>query len=133
MRLPSPAARPPTRISPPPLTPPLAVTLGDPAGIGPDITLLSWRARGANDLLPFAVYGAADVLRERARVLGLDVPIVAIRHLGEAPQRFADALPVLQPVARRGAGTPADQDAAIVAAIEAGTTAALTGEALALV
>jgi 4-hydroxythreonine-4-phosphate dehydrogenase len=128
MRLPSTAGHARSRT---PL-PPLAVTLGDPAGIGPDITLLSWQAREAHGLLPFAVYGGADILRERARVLGLDVPIVPIRHLEEAAQRFADALPVVQPVGRRG-GTSADQDAAIVAAIEAGTTAALTGQALALV
>jgi len=129
MRLPSTAARARSRTPPPPL----AVTLGDPAGIGPDIILLSWQAREARGLAPFAVYGGAEILRERARVLGLDVPIVPIRHLEEVAQRFADALPVVQPVARREAGTPADQDAAIVAAIEAGTMAALTGQALALV
>jgi 4-hydroxythreonine-4-phosphate dehydrogenase len=111
----------------------MAVTLGDPAGIGPDITLMSWCARAAHGLLPFAVYGGAEVLRQRASALGLDVPIVPIRHIGEAAHCFGNALPVVQPVARKGAGGPADQDAAIVSIIEAATTAAVTGDALALV
>jgi 4-hydroxythreonine-4-phosphate dehydrogenase len=109
------------------------VTLGDPAGIGPDITLLSWRDRGANGLLPFAVYGGADVLRERAHVLGLKIPIAPIRHIEEAILCFPDAVPVLQPAPARIGMSSAGTDAAIVAAIEAATTAALTGAALALV
>jgi 4-hydroxythreonine-4-phosphate dehydrogenase len=123
------AARSQTRTSPPPL----AVTLGDPAGIGPDITLLSWRSRDPYKLRPFAVYGDADLLRDRARALGLDVPIVSISDLEEATQRFPDALPVMRPAAGRGGKRPADQDAAIVATIEAATAAALAGDALALV
>ena len=129
MRLPSSTARPRTKTPPPPI----AVTLGDPAGIGPDITLLSWHAREAHGLLPFAVYGDAHALRERARALGLDVPVAPIRRIEEAAPCFPDAVPVLQPATRRGAEASADHDAVIVAAIEAATTAALTGAALALV
>jgi 4-hydroxythreonine-4-phosphate dehydrogenase len=62
-------------------SPPIAVTLGDPAGIGPDITLLSWLAREALALGPFAVYGAAEVLQERARTLGLHVAVAGIGHI----------------------------------------------------
>jgi 4-hydroxythreonine-4-phosphate dehydrogenase len=129
MRLPSTAARSTTRTPPPPI----AVTLGDPSGIGPDIILLSWRDREANGLLPFAVYGAADVLRERAHALGLKIPVVPIRHIEQAAHCFADAVPVLQPAAGEAAKASAGRDSAIVAGIEAATTAALTGAALALV
>src|SRR5262245_30620625 len=132
MRPPSNAARYPSR----PALPPLAVTLGDPAGIGPDITLMSWRGREAHRLQPFVVYGSAEVLRERAAVLGLDVPIVPVKDMEQAAQRFPEALPVLQPVARKHAGARGDaagQDAEIIAAIEDATHAALTGAALALV
>jgi len=100
MPLPSTAARPATRTPPPPI----AVTLGDPAGIGPDIILLGWREREAHALLPFAVYGSADVLRERAQTLGLDAPVVAIRHIEEAAHYFPDAVPVIQPAKSRDAG-----------------------------
>ena len=34
---------------------PLALTIGDPAGIGPDITLAAWLQRVARDLPPFVV------------------------------------------------------------------------------
>ena len=72
------------------------MTLGDPAGIGPDITLLSWRDRAALALPPFAVYGEAVVLRERAQALGLDVPMAVVDGVEEAPRIFARALPVLE-------------------------------------
>ena len=76
--------------------PPLAVTLGDPAGIGPDITLQGWRIRKAHALHPFAVYGDADVLRARARALGLDAPVVVIDRLADATPLFPEALPVVR-------------------------------------
>jgi 4-hydroxythreonine-4-phosphate dehydrogenase len=113
--------------------PPIAVTLGDPAGIGPDITLLSWQSRAAHGLGPFAVYGEAEVLRQRARSLGLDVPVAEIAHIERAAQIFPEALPVLRPAARTSVPAGAEADAAIVAAIEDATAAALTGAALALV
>ena len=36
---------------------PLALTLGDPAGIGPDITLLTWLAREHETIPPFVLLG----------------------------------------------------------------------------
>ncbi len=128
--------------APAPPSPPIAVTLGDPRGIGPDITLAGWRARLAHALHPFAVYGDPDVLRDRARTLGFDVPVTTITRPGEASGLFAEALPVLP--LRPTAGGPApsqsgaeDQERArdrrIVAAIEAAVDAALRGDALAVV
>ena len=79
---------------------PIAVTLGDPAGIGPDITLQAWRDRNAHALHPYAVYGDAEALRDRARALGLGVAVVVVDRLEQAPQLFAEALPVLRPALR---------------------------------
>src|SRR5688572_27173456 len=110
---------------------PIAVTLGDPAGIGPDITLQAWRDRKAHALHPYAVYGDAKALRDRARALGLGVSVVVIDRLEQASQMFAEALPVVQPAA--AGRSRQDADAGIVAAIEAAAAAALGGEALALV
>jgi 4-hydroxythreonine-4-phosphate dehydrogenase len=112
-------------------TAPIALTLGDPAGIGPDITLASWLGREAHGLHPFAVYGDAEALSDRARALGLDVPVVAIESLAEAVPLFARALPVTRPVA--GRVRPADTDAGIIASIEDAAAAALGGTALAVV
>jgi len=74
---------------------PLALTLGDPAGIGPDITLHAWTARRRESIPPFVVLGDAAVLATRAKALGLAVPIAEIADARAAPGLFADALPVL--------------------------------------
>jgi 4-hydroxythreonine-4-phosphate dehydrogenase len=73
----------------------LALTLGDPAGIGPDITLLAFAARRALVIPPFALIGDPDVLAERARILGLAVRVETIGDASAAPSVFAEALPVL--------------------------------------
>ncbi len=46
---------------------PLALTLGEPAGIGPDITLAVWRRRAELDLPAFYLIGDPDFLPQRAR------------------------------------------------------------------
>ncbi|MBK5198654.1 MAG: 4-hydroxythreonine-4-phosphate dehydrogenase PdxA [Methyloceanibacter sp.] len=74
---------------------PLALTLGDPAGIGPDITLLAWAARRREPIPPFVVLGDAAVLAARAKALGLSVPIAEIVDAKAAAGLFADALPLI--------------------------------------
>jgi 4-hydroxythreonine-4-phosphate dehydrogenase len=113
---------------------PIAVTVGDPKGIGPDITLESWRVRETHALHPFAVYGDPHILEERAQALRLAVPVATIARLEEAAQRFGEALPVLQPQPAMGSGNASrNGDETIVAAIEAAAEAAHGGAALALV
>ncbi len=73
---------------------PLALTQGDPAGIGPDITLAAWLRRGELDLPPFLFLGDADILAARASQLGLSVPLMAADP-ATAGDIFRDALPVL--------------------------------------
>ena len=69
---------------------PLALTMGDPAGIGGEIALAAWRQGG---IPPFFLIDDADRLAELARHLGWLVPIRAI----ETPEQAigCDALPVL--------------------------------------
>jgi 4-hydroxythreonine-4-phosphate dehydrogenase len=110
---------------------PLAVSMGDPAGIGPDIALMSWHERQRLALPPFVLYGDPDVLAQRARTLGLAVPIAVVAKLAECAAAFPFALPVW-PVPIGVARTNA-ADAAVVAAIEAAVAAVAVGEALALV
>ena len=74
---------------------PLALTLGDPAGIGPDITLLAWQARQREAVPPFVLLGDADVVSARAGALGLEVPVATLEDASEAPAVFRDALPLL--------------------------------------
>ncbi|MEM6476114.1 MAG: 4-hydroxythreonine-4-phosphate dehydrogenase PdxA [Pseudomonadota bacterium] len=81
---------------------PLAVSLGDPAGIGPEIIAESWvqRARIAPDgkVPPFFVVGGMEVLRAAAAQRGIDCPIVPIAEAHEAEFAIHAGLPVLASV-----------------------------------
>ena len=107
---------------------PLAVTMGDPAGIGPDITLAGWLQRAQRRLPPFVVCGDPTALASRARLLNLDVPLAVVGAPREAAAAFTDALPVLPlPSAK------ATRDTAVVDAIVQATAAVADGQCLALV
>jgi 4-hydroxythreonine-4-phosphate dehydrogenase len=73
---------------------PLALTSGEPAGIGPDITIAAWLRRTELKLPAFYLLGDPDFLRRRAKLLGLAVEIADIRP-EDAVVAFADALPVV--------------------------------------
>jgi 4-hydroxythreonine-4-phosphate dehydrogenase len=114
---------------------PLALTLGEPAGIGPDITLVSWTRRAELELPAFYVLGDATYLRERAARLGISVPVVAVAP-EEALTAFARALPVVDVGVRATAtpGVPNETSAPVaIAAIRAGVAHVLTGAAVAIV
>ena len=96
-----------------PVQRPLALTLGDPAGIGPDITLLAYEARLTEAVPFFVLLGDPDVLAERTSMLSLSVKIEPVGDPAEAARCFPRVLPVL-PVAvpeRVVAGRP-DSNAA---------------------
>ena len=72
----------------------LALTLGEPAGIGPDLALAIWRRRAELELPPFYIVADPEFLRRRAAKLGLEVPITAATARSAAAT-FPSALPVL--------------------------------------
>ena len=74
---------------------PLALTMGDPAGIGPEIALKAWLARTPERLAPFCFYGSAEALRLRAEALGFAVPMTVIDDPQQAVALFASALPII--------------------------------------
>jgi 4-hydroxythreonine-4-phosphate dehydrogenase len=73
---------------------PLALTFGEPAGIGPDITLASWMRRNELALPPFYVAADRSFLDSRAGKLGLRIPTASVTP-AQAVEAFADALPVV--------------------------------------
>jgi 4-hydroxythreonine-4-phosphate dehydrogenase len=73
---------------------PLALTSGEPAGIGPDITIKAWLRRNELKLPAFYLLGDPDFLGRRAKALGLDLRLAEVRA-EEACGAFADALPVV--------------------------------------
>jgi 4-hydroxythreonine-4-phosphate dehydrogenase len=116
-------------------TRPVALTQGDPAGIGPDITLDAWVRRQHLGLSPFLFIGDPAVLSSRARQLGMTVPLREA-DASSACEVFADALPVL-PMSNDVevvAGTPHVSTARVtIAAIEMAVALTVGGKATAVV
>jgi 4-hydroxythreonine-4-phosphate dehydrogenase len=73
---------------------PLALSQGDPAGIGPDIALMAWRLRKEQSIPPFLYIGDPRVLSARAARLGFDIAIME-SDSDNAAGLFEKALPVL--------------------------------------
>jgi 4-hydroxythreonine-4-phosphate dehydrogenase len=73
---------------------PLALTLGEPAGIGPDLALAVWHHRAELDIPPFYMVADPAFLRRRASRLGLDIPMTTLTP-DRARATFPAALPVV--------------------------------------
>ncbi|HYE70265.1 MAG TPA: 4-hydroxythreonine-4-phosphate dehydrogenase PdxA [Aquabacterium sp.] len=113
----------------------LAVTMGDPAGIGPEIAV---RALAAQDNGRCVVVGDVGVMRRAVRQCGLLSPVVVLDRPADLPP--PGCVPVWQPE-----GLPPGLDAlpqgqvlaacgaAAARCIEAGTALALRGEVAGLV
>lgn len=108
-----------------PAVAPLVLTLGEPAGVGPEIVAAAWKALRA-DQTAFAVIGDAALLRAQG------VAVAEVGTPGDAGGLFGSALPVLHrplpaPVL---VGSPDPANAAAVAdGIEEAVSFALSGEA----
>ncbi len=113
---------------------PLALTMGEPAGIGGELTLKAWLRR--DETPTFFVIDDPDRLQRLARTLDLPVKLAVIDTPEQTSAMFASALPVL---ARRLAvepvpGAPNLENApAVRASIEDAVASAMSGQAAAVV
>lgn len=115
---------------------PLALTMGDPAGIGLEIALKAWTVRSARGLPSFVLYADPALVTARARVLGIAVAVAVVDAPTEALARVDRALPVVAvPLAAPSvAGQPDTANAAAtIASIERATYDVAMGHASALV
>jgi 4-hydroxythreonine-4-phosphate dehydrogenase len=114
---------------------PIAVTLGEPAGVGPDLAITLWRRRFALDLPPFYVLADPEYLARRAKLTGPPITVQATEP-GEAVAMFTSALPVVDikmtVTAKPGHPDVASAPAAIVS-IRLGVHHVLAGKASAIV
>jgi 4-hydroxythreonine-4-phosphate dehydrogenase len=114
---------------------PLALTMGEPAGIGGEIALKAWLRR-EDGVPPFYVIDDPLRLGELAALFGWPVPVQAINHPGEAMRAFATGLPVLSvggaPMAEPGHLHIADPRL-VIRAIDLAVEDVLTGRAAAIV
>ena len=114
---------------------PLAITMGDPAGIGPELLLKAWRARRTRQLPAFFALADPVILAQRAQALGLEIEMAPATP-ETAASIFAQALPVapLVHTTQARAGQPEAANApAIVESIERAVACVAAGSARALV
>jgi 4-hydroxythreonine-4-phosphate dehydrogenase len=114
---------------------PLALTLGEPAGIGPDLALAVWRRRSELDVPPFYLVADPDFLKLRAEHLRLDVPIATVTPR-TAAATFGSALPVVAidvPVTAAPGRPDRSSAPAAVASIRRATADVMAGSAAAIV
>lgn len=110
---------------------PVALTLGDPSGVGPELALAAWRELAGS--LPFFLIGDIAALAGTAAAAGVD--LVAIEDPAAAEAAGAGGLPVLHhplpAAAVPGAPDPANA-AAVVEIIARGVDLVRGGAAAAL-
>src|ERR1700678_1636484 len=114
---------------------PLALSSGEPAGIGPDITMKAWLRRNELKLPAFYLLGNRDFFNDRAKTLGLEIRLAEV-GAEDASATFADALPIVATghpaTARPGQPDNTSADAAI-ASIRRAVGDVIAGRASAVV
>ncbi len=113
--------------------------MGEPAGVGLELTLKIWRAANASPAAqPYALvlYADPDAVAAYARRAGLPDPCIVLDHLHEAHTLWPARLPVI-PISLVHAIEPGRPDvanaAAVISSIEQATAAVVAGSAAAVV
>ena len=114
---------------------PLALSVGDPSGVGIETALAAWARRRIDAIPPFYLLADPAVVESRARTVGASVAIEQATP-EQAARVFGDALPVVA-LAARFTDTPGQPDAAnaagIIEAIDRAVADCLDGRAAAIV
>lgn len=77
------------------MTKALALTLGEPAGIGPDIAIAAWLKRRELGLPAFYLIGDSTFINARAALLNTSVTVAEVKP-EDASAAFTEALPVVK-------------------------------------
>jgi len=74
---------------------PIVLSMGDPAGVGPELAAAAWALSATAGLPPFAVVGSRRLIEQAALRRGLHMPVTAVADPAEALAVFGTALPVI--------------------------------------
>ncbi|MBJ3777280.1 4-hydroxythreonine-4-phosphate dehydrogenase PdxA [Acuticoccus mangrovi] len=114
---------------------PLALTMGEPGGIGGEIALAAWQALRHGGPA-FVLLDDPDRVRALAAHLGAAVPVERVASAADAADAFSRALPVL-PLARPVPLAPGRLEAAtapaVIEAIDTAVALTMAGETAAVV
>ncbi|MEL7526529.1 MAG: 4-hydroxythreonine-4-phosphate dehydrogenase PdxA [Pseudomonadota bacterium] len=97
---------------------PIAVSMGEPAGIGPELSIVAWWNRKAIKLPCFYVRGDHALIEARAKRIGLKTNIISCEP-EDAPMAFQKGLPVVQTGGPLADTPGTEQEAAAHSVIEA--------------
>ena len=114
---------------------PLALSVGDPSGVGPEIAIAAWQAGDSGGVPPFYLIADPALIEARARLVGANVAIAETLP-GQAAHHFSRALPVVPLYARHfdSPGEPNPANAAgTIEAIDRAVADCLAGRAAAIV
>ncbi len=115
---------------------PLCLTMGEPAGIGGEITLKAWGLRHTASIAPFFVIDDPDRLRRLVTLIGMEIHVAEIASPDQTASIFGHSLPVL-PLKGKIGGIPGQLDAAyapsVIESIESAYRFVSTGVAGAMV
>jgi 4-hydroxythreonine-4-phosphate dehydrogenase len=75
---------------------PIALTIGEPGGIGPELAVKAWLRRKQDKITPFCLLSPVSMARSAIAQNGTDIPIQVVQTIGEALSIFGDTLPVLE-------------------------------------
>lgn len=114
---------------------PLAVSIGDPSGIGPEIAIAAWLRRLDADIPPFYLIADPALVAARARLIGKDISLAEV-YPAQVPDSFSRSLPIV-PLEHRFVDRPGRPDKAnasgIVEAIDRAVADCFSGGAAAMV
>ncbi len=116
---------------------PLVVTMGEPAGIGPELVGQAWLAGVRHGMPPFYCLADPVFLTKRLAAAGVDAPLALVTEAEEAEAAFPDGVPVIpldRTVVSGEAGSPSVADApAVLEAIERSVADVIAGQAAGVV
>lgn len=75
---------------------PIAMTLGEPGGIGPELAIKAWLAREDHELPPFFILSPKTIVDQTIERLGLRITTKGIDNVSQTDAIFKDALPVFE-------------------------------------
>ena len=114
---------------------PLALTLGEPAGIGPDIAIAAWLRRNSDAVPPFYLLGDRAFIAARAKLLGVDLPLADAAG-GDISRIFTEAFPIAatgHPTTARPGHPDDNSAAAAIGSIRQAVNDVVAGHAAAIV
>jgi len=75
---------------------PIALTIGEPGGIGPELAIKAWLRRKQDEITPFCLLSPVSMIRNAIAQSGSDVPVRTVNTICEATSFFKNALPILE-------------------------------------